>query len=140
MEATTSSGTIGTPGVPDAFDHPRGLFCNRTLNLRKIGAVGYDMDYTLVHYRVELWEERAYAYIKDGLAALGWPVEDLVFDPRLVIQGLIVDTERGERGQGQPLRLRQARLPRHRAAELRGAAGGLPPDARRPPRAAAGGS
>ena len=95
MEATTSSGTTGTPGVPDAFDHPRGLFCNRTLNLRKIGAVGYDMDYTLVHYRVELWEERAYAYIKDGLAALGWPVEDLVFDPQLVIQGLIVDTERG---------------------------------------------
>ena len=95
MEATTSSGTIGTPGVPEAFEHPRGLFCNRTLNLRKIGAVGYDMDYTLVHYRVELWEERAYAYIKDGLAARGWPVEDLVFDPLLVIQGLVVDTELG---------------------------------------------
>jgi len=95
MEATVGSGTHGVPGVPDAFDHPRGLFCNRTLNLRKIQAVGYDMDYTLVHYHVALWEERAYAYIKNGLAKQGWPVDDLVFDPDLVVQGLVVDTERG---------------------------------------------
>ncbi len=30
----------------------RGVFANRTLNLRSIRAIGYDMDYTLVHYRV----------------------------------------------------------------------------------------
>ena len=30
----------------------RGVFCNRTLNLRSIRAIGYDMDYTLVHYHV----------------------------------------------------------------------------------------
>ncbi len=98
MEATIGTGTYG-PGpqasVPDAFEHPRGLFCNRTLNLRKIQAVGYDMDYTLVHYHVALWEERAYSYIKAGLAAQGWPVADLVFDPDLVVQGLVVDTELG---------------------------------------------
>ncbi|MEM6326856.1 MAG: HAD-IG family 5'-nucleotidase [Bacteroidota bacterium] len=84
-----------SPGVPEAFEHPRGIFCNRTLNLRKIEAVGYDMDYTLVHYHVALWEERAYAYVQQGLAARGWPVEDLVFDPDLVVQGLVVDTETG---------------------------------------------
>ena len=95
MEATVGTGTHGAPGIPDAFEHPRGLFCNRTLNLRKIQAVGYDMDYTLVHYHVALWEERAYAYIKNGLARQGWPVEDLVFDPDLVVQGLVVDTEKG---------------------------------------------
>ena len=97
MEATVGTGTHGPggPGVPDAFEHPRGLFCNRTLNLRKIAAVGYDMDYTLVHYHVALWEERAYSYIKDGLAAQGWPVGGLVFDPDLVVQGLVIDTERG---------------------------------------------
>ena len=97
MDATLSTGTpspLGA-GVPDAFEHPRGLFCNRTLNLRNIEAIGYDMDYTLVHYRVELWEERAYSYVKSGLAAQGWPVDDLVFDPDLVVQGLVVDTERG---------------------------------------------
>ena len=95
MEATIGTGTHGEPGVPDAFEHPRGLFCNRTLNLRKIQAVGYDMDYTLVHYHVALWEERAYSYIKTGLQAQGWPVADLVFDPDLVVQGLVVDTEKG---------------------------------------------
>ncbi|MGB3545133.1 HAD-IG family 5'-nucleotidase [Rubrivirga sp.] len=95
MEATIGTGTHGEPGVPDAFEHPRGIFCNRTLNLRKIQAVGYDMDYTLVHYHVALWEERAYGYIKDGLARLGWPVADLEFDPDLVVQGLVMDTERG---------------------------------------------
>ncbi len=100
MEATIGTGTHGTgthgpASVPDAFEHPRGLFCNRTLNLRKIQAVGYDMDYTLVHYHVALWEERAYSYIKNGLSKLGWPVGDLVFDPDLVVQGLVIDTERG---------------------------------------------
>lgn len=98
MEATVGTGIHapeGAPPVPDAFQHPRGLFCNRTLNLRKIQAVGYDMDYTLVHYHVALWEERAHSYIKDGLRAQGWPVDDLVFDPELVVQGLVVDTELG---------------------------------------------
>lgn len=32
----------------------RGIFCSRTLNLRSISAIGYDMDYTLVHYNVEV--------------------------------------------------------------------------------------
>lgn len=31
---------------------PRGIFCSRTLNLRSISAIGYDMDYTLMHYNV----------------------------------------------------------------------------------------
>ncbi|NBB75528.1 MAG: HAD-IG family 5'-nucleotidase, partial [Bacteroidetes bacterium] len=73
----------------------RGLFCNRTLNLRKIGAIGYDMDYTLIHYRMREWEQRAYSYIKEGLLNDGWPVDDLTFDPDLVIRGLIIDTEHG---------------------------------------------
>lgn len=30
----------------------RGIFCTRTLNLRSISAIGYDMDYTLMHYNV----------------------------------------------------------------------------------------
>ncbi|MCP3140095.1 HAD-IG family 5'-nucleotidase [Pyxidicoccus xibeiensis] len=73
----------------------RGLFCNRTLNLRAIKAVGYDMDYTLIHYRVEAWERRAYEYIRDRLEAQGWPVGHLTFDPALAIRGLIIDTEKG---------------------------------------------
>jgi HAD superfamily 5'-nucleotidase-like hydrolase len=73
----------------------RGIFCNRTLNLRAIRAIGYDMDYTLIHYRIEEWERRAYEYLRGKLAGLGWPVRDLEFDPSLVIRGLIIDVERG---------------------------------------------
>jgi 5'-nucleotidase len=73
----------------------RGIFCNRTLNMRAIKAIGYDMDYTLVHYQVEAWERRAYEYIRERLTAMGWPVGHLTFDPVLAIRGLIIDTEKG---------------------------------------------
>jgi len=73
----------------------RGIFCNRTLNLGAIRAIGYDMDYTLIHYRMESWEERAYTYIKEMLRRSSWPVDDLVFDPALVMRGLVLDTELG---------------------------------------------
>lgn len=53
------------------------------------------MDYTLIHYQVSEWENRAYAYLKEKLSGLGWPVEHLQFDPRAVIRGLILDIELG---------------------------------------------
>ena len=73
----------------------RGVFCNRTLNLRAIKAIGYDMDYTLVDYHVEAWEQAAYERVRDRLVHRGWPVEHLRFDPEMVIRGLVVDTELG---------------------------------------------
>lgn len=79
----------------DTIDPARGLFCNRTLNLRGIKAIGYDMDYTLVHYHMREWEQRAYGFIKEGLLAKGWPVENLAFNPDLAIRGLVIDTEHG---------------------------------------------
>ena len=62
----------------------REIFVNRTINLRSIKAIGYDMDYTLVHYRAELWEERAYAHLRSRLSEDGWPVGDLGFVPTRV--------------------------------------------------------
>lgn len=73
----------------------RGIFCNRTLNLRGIKAIGYDMDYTLIHYHVEKWEQRAYETLRGKLLAEGWPVEDLRFDPAKISRGVIVDTANG---------------------------------------------
>lgn len=73
----------------------RRVYCNRTLNLRSIRAIGYDMDYTLVHYRVAAWEDRAYEHVRSILVASGWPLEDLRFEPDRVIRGLIIDTELG---------------------------------------------
>jgi 5'-nucleotidase len=82
----------GLPGPPP---RERGIFCNRTLNLRSIKAIGYDMDYTLIHYRVDEWERLAYEHLKAWLLARNFPVEGLSFNPDLVIRGLIIDTELG---------------------------------------------
>jgi len=73
----------------------RGIFCNRTLNLRTIHAIGYDLDYTLVHYRVGEWERRAYAHLRAKLAGQSWPAADLEFQPELMIRGLVIDLDRG---------------------------------------------
>jgi HAD superfamily 5'-nucleotidase-like hydrolase len=75
--------------------HLRGIFCNRTLNLNAIRAIGYDLDYTLVHYRMSAWEQRAYNYIKEGIRPAGWPLSGLAFDPDLAVRGLVIDTELG---------------------------------------------
>jgi HAD superfamily 5'-nucleotidase-like hydrolase len=91
MTATgTGSGTGALRAPPE-----RGIFCNRTLNLRSIRAIGYDMDYTLIHYRPEYWERAAYQHLKQRLEAQGWPVSGLEFQPDSVVRGLIIDTERG---------------------------------------------
>lgn len=83
------------PIVPPRVPRTRGVFCNRTLNLRSIRAIGYDMDYTLVDYHVEAWERRAYERARDKFASMGWPVDGLEFDPQAVIRGLVIDTELG---------------------------------------------
>jgi HAD superfamily 5'-nucleotidase-like hydrolase len=68
---------------------------NRTINLRSIKAIGYDMDYTLVHYHVDEWETRAFAHAKARLLQLGYPVHEIEFDPSKVIRGLAIDLEEG---------------------------------------------
>jgi HAD superfamily 5'-nucleotidase-like hydrolase len=73
----------------------RGVFCNRTLNLRSIRAIGYDMDYTLVQYDSAIWEELAYNHVKEFFLAKNWPVADLKFDAKTVTRGLIMDIELG---------------------------------------------
>jgi 5'-nucleotidase len=71
------------------------VFVNRTLNLRSVSAIGYDMDYTLIHYRVDEWEGAAFRTARNLLAARGWPVEDLVFDPDQFTLGLVFDLQLG---------------------------------------------
>ncbi len=87
MTAPDSATLITPPG--------RGVFCNRTLNMRQLKAIGYDMDYTLVHYDVDAWERRAYQYMQEKLARHGWPVADLPFDGALIMRGLILDLDLG---------------------------------------------
>jgi len=73
----------------------RRVFCNRTLNMRSIRAVGCDMDYTLVHYDAAVWEQRAYEHVRERLAARGLPVAGLRFDAELFTRGLVLDIELG---------------------------------------------
>jgi hypothetical protein len=89
-------GCLGVPPESDAAARPdRAVYCSRTLNLRSIKCIGYDLDYTLIHYDVEAWEGRAYEYGLEALRAAGVPVDGLKFDSSLVIRGLIMDKELG---------------------------------------------
>jgi 5'-nucleotidase len=63
--------------------------------MRSIRAIGYDMDYTLIHYRVDEWERRAFEHAKARLSEMGWPLGDLAFDPDSVIRGLTIDLDLG---------------------------------------------
>lgn len=66
--------------------------------MKKIKAIGFDMDYTLVRYKTENFERLAH---KETLIKMvevkGYPKEllDLPFDFNLVIQGLCIDKMRG---------------------------------------------
>ena len=86
------------PPWPSDANSALRVHVNRTLNLRTIKAIGYDMDYTLVGYQAAQWEERAYAYLKQNLIEHGWDSPEfraLKFDAERVIRGLIVDQELG---------------------------------------------
>ena len=85
---------------PVALDHDavppeRGVFANRTLNLRTVPVVGYDMDYTLIHYREAEWEGAVFEHARDALAERGLPVDGLTFDPNEFTVGLVFDLEAG---------------------------------------------
>lgn len=98
VEAGEAEDLLKQLGIQEPFSSrhsPRGIFCSRTLNLRSISAIGYDMDYTLMHYNVMAWEGRAYDYCMDNLRKVGFPVDGLAFDPDLVIRGLVIDKEKG---------------------------------------------
>ncbi|VAH75546.1 unnamed protein product [Triticum turgidum subsp. durum] len=97
-EARQAETLLSDLGIADPLtvrNSPRGIFCTRTLNLRSISVIGYDMDYTLIHYNVMAWEGRAYDYGMANLKSMGFLVDDLEFDPDLVIRGLIMDKVTG---------------------------------------------
>ncbi|HEY5961865.1 MAG TPA: HAD-IG family 5'-nucleotidase [Polyangiaceae bacterium] len=73
----------------------RRIYCNRTLNLRGLSAIGFDMDYTLVTYHTSWWEGTAFNYVKERLKARGWPVSDINYRPELCMIGLIIDSQLG---------------------------------------------
>jgi len=81
--------------MTDLPPYERRVFCNRTLNMRSIEAIGFDMDYTLIHYRPEQWELSAYERLRGRLSERRWPVAGLRFDPSFAVLGLILDLDTG---------------------------------------------
>jgi len=74
------------------------VYVNRILNMKKIKAIGFDMDYTLVRYHTDKFEKLSFNTALEKLISIkGYPVrsEDLHFDPQMVIQGLVIDKKRG---------------------------------------------
>ena len=58
------------------IDIGKQIFCNRSLNMRNIVAVGFDMDYTLAQYKPETFESLAYeGTIRKLVYNLGYPRE-----------------------------------------------------------------
>jgi HAD superfamily 5'-nucleotidase-like hydrolase len=87
-----------------ALHHPAGLprgsriFVNRNLRMRSIGAVGFDLDYTLAHYRYRELDDLAFRLTQRKLVEKrGHPEEILAipFDPEFVVRGLVIDRRRG---------------------------------------------
>lgn len=75
------------------------VFVNRSLNLKAIKAIGFDMDFTLVRYHSEAFEELTYAETIKKFKTLPdkYPVDfdNFKFDFNLAVRGLILDKKRG---------------------------------------------
>jgi HAD superfamily 5'-nucleotidase-like hydrolase len=86
------------PGEDVKLPHARKLFPLRNIHFRDIKAVGFDMDYTLSHYRSPAIEELACRHAAQLLVReRDYPhwLLDTRFDPQFAIRGLVLDGARG---------------------------------------------
>lgn len=75
-----------------------GIYVNRTLNMKQIAAIGFDMDYTLVRYDSEAFEEMTYKEIQRKLLEVKkYPAQvgSLKFKMDYAIRGLVIDKPHG---------------------------------------------
>eukprot|EP00884_Botryococcus_braunii_P012808 jgi/Botrbrau1/21528/Bobra.174_2s0031.1 len=89
---------VDEPEAKEEVEYTRRVFCNRSLSMASIRAVGFDMDYTLAQYRPETFETLAYELTIDKLVRnCGYPKElyDFKFDWRYMVRGLTIDKKRG---------------------------------------------
>jgi HAD superfamily 5'-nucleotidase-like hydrolase len=79
-------------------DNDQKVFVTRTLNMRKIKYIGFDMDHTLVRYHTQEFEKLAHDIMKHALVEKrGYPqsVLKLPFLYDLAIRGLVIDRKKG---------------------------------------------
>jgi len=74
------------------------VFINRTLNMKQIKAIGFDMDHTLIRYFSEAFEGLAFQFIVEKLVDhFQYPesIRGFAFNYDLAIRGLIIDQRTG---------------------------------------------
>ena len=74
------------------------VYVNRTLNLKKINYIGFDMDHTLIRYNSRAFEDLTHQIILEKMISeKGYPeiIRDLKFDFNRAIRGLVIDIHRG---------------------------------------------
>ncbi|NNF07569.1 MAG: HAD-IG family 5'-nucleotidase [Candidatus Eisenbacteria bacterium] len=74
------------------------IYVNRNLRMNSVGAVGFDLDHTLAHYRGPEIEELAYRLSGRRLIErFGFPeaLAKIPYERNFVIRGLVVDKKRG---------------------------------------------
>ncbi len=77
---------------------PNRVYVNRTLNLKKITHIGFDMDHTLIRYKSENFEALSHrTIVKKLIQNKNYPkaLQDLKFDFSLAVRGLVIDRFRG---------------------------------------------
>ncbi|MCB0407863.1 MAG: HAD-IG family 5'-nucleotidase [Bdellovibrionales bacterium] len=74
------------------------VFVNRTLNLKKINYIGFDMDHTLIRYNSDHFESLAHSVMLEKLVSdKDYPksILNLKFDFDRAIRGLVIDRKLG---------------------------------------------
>jgi HAD superfamily 5'-nucleotidase-like hydrolase len=84
--------------------HPGGVprrarvHVNRNLRMRSIRAIGFDLDYTLAHYRFRAIDDLAFRLTQQKLVEKRGHAKEILeipFDPEFVMRGLVIDRRRG---------------------------------------------
>ena len=97
----TSNGALVTEILtrlqPEKVPYPHRIFVNRTLRLDSVNVVGFDMDYTLAHYTIELKHLAARLTLRRMTDVHGYPAEvrDIGYDPEFPIRGTVIDKRTG---------------------------------------------
>ncbi len=74
------------------------IFVNRTLNLKRIKLIGFDMDYTLVSYYTREFEKLTHSMaVRKLIDRHGYPgeISSLTFDGDRAVLGLVIDRRNG---------------------------------------------
>jgi HAD superfamily 5'-nucleotidase-like hydrolase len=88
---------LAEQGVQLAPERERQVFCNRSLRLEDIKAVGFDMDYTLATYNQRAIDEVSRACTLANLGKIGYDLRRLRtrIDDEFAIRGLMIDKKLG---------------------------------------------